>query len=374
MRNYIDISEKVLLWAIARAGFDVTEFTLQFPKVKDWMDKKKKPTVKQLEKFSSRVHLPFGYLFLKEPPKENLPFPFFRTIGNGQDEVSVNVYDTILLLQWRQEWLSGYLMDNGHSPLDFVGKFKDEKDPVKLAGHIRQLTGLEEGWAKPFAYLYETVNSLVEKIEELGVITMFNGVVENNTKRPIKVEECRGFVLVDDYSPVMFVNSRDAKAAQLFTIIHEFAHILLGHSAGFDNRNLLPADDPIEKLCDQVAAEFLVPEETFNRLWAEAPEIARVSRFFKVSQIVVARRALDLGKITKKEFFAFYKDYIGKLKGKKENQSPGGDFYRTVKKRVSPTFAAYVHHAVKTNQLSYREAYRLTSLTGKTFENFFKKQ
>ncbi len=55
----------------------------------------------------------------------------------------------------------------------------------------------------------------------------------------------------------MFINNSDGKAAQMFTISHELAHIWTGHSAGFDFRELLPANDPVELLCDKVAAEFL---------------------------------------------------------------------------------------------------------------------
>lgn len=93
-----------------------------------------------------------------------------------------------------------------------------------------------------------------------ALLPFFNGVVENNSHRKISVYECRGFVLVDEMAPFMFINNADWKSAQMFSIVHELAHIWTGHSAGFDFRRLQPADDPIEKLCDQIAAEFLVPE------------------------------------------------------------------------------------------------------------------
>lgn len=96
---------------------------------------------------------------------------------------------------------------------------------------------------------------MVLHIEDKGIITVFNGIVENNTSRPIPVDECRGFVW-DEMAPFMFINNADWKSAQMFTIVHELAHIWTGHSAGFDFRKLQPADDPIEILCDKVAAEF----------------------------------------------------------------------------------------------------------------------
>jgi Zn-dependent peptidase ImmA (M78 family) len=192
-------------------------------------------------------------------------------------------------------------------------------------------------------------------------------------RRKIPVDECRGFVLVDDLAPFMFINNADYKSAQMFTIVHELAHIWTGNSAGFDFRKLQPANDPIEKLCDQVAAEFLVPERVFNDSWRKNPNTRILARNFKVSEIVVARRALDTGMWTKKEFFKFYENYRNREFVKKEKQSSGGDFYATAKKRLSITFASHVNQAVKTGQLLYRDAYKLTSMKGDTFDKFFSK-
>jgi len=373
MRTEVNINADMITWAIARAGHDLHEFLIDSPRINDWLEDKKKPTVKQLEKFSHKVHIPFGYLFLQKPPKEELPIPFFRT-GNHKDEnVSLNVYDTILLMQRRQEWLRNYLKENEFEPLNFVGKYNIDSNPMDIVTDLRQTLGLNEDWAKGFSTWEKSLNFLTSKVEETGIIMSFNSIVENNTSRPIKVDECRGFVLVDEMSPFMFVNSADGKAAQMFTIVHELAHIWTGESAGFDFRKLQPANDPIEILCDKVAAEFLVPKKTFNIEWKINSDIKKLSRHFKVSPIVIARRALDLGKISKKTFFEFYNAYIEEVRFKKESQSGGGDFYVTAKKRISLTFAGHVNQAVKTNKLLYRDANKLTGLKGDTYHKFLTK-
>ena len=205
---------------------------------------------------------------------------------------------------------------------------------------------------------------------EIGIIVNFNGIVGNNTRRKILVEECRGFVLVNNKAPFLFINSADAKAAQMFTLIHEIAHIWLGESAGFDNKQMLPADDPTEILCDKVAAEFLAPEIFFREKWNSSQNIKYLSRVFKVSPIVIVRRALDLNLMSKPTFFEFYNNYISEFKSKKENQSSGGNFYATAKKRISLRFASYVNNAVNENNLLYRDAYKLTSLKGNTYKKF----
>lgn len=373
MRTEVNINSNMFTWAIARAGYDLSDFAIKFPKIQDWVDQKKKPTVKQLEAFSKKVHLPFGYLFLPEPPKESLPIPFFRTNNGGGNNVSINVYDTILLIQQRQDWLREYLIENDFQPLPFVGKLRNSQNYNEIVDDIRHTLGLNNEWASSFKTWQEALDHLAQKIEDIGITIVFNGVVENNTSRPISVDECRGFVLVDPIAPFMFINNSDGKAAQLFTIIHELAHIWTGHSAGFDFRQLLPANDPIELLCDKVSAEFLVPADSFVKIWKTKPSIANTARYFKVSEIVIARRALDLGYLTKADFFAFYNEYANREFLKKENQGDGGNFYATAKKRIGLTFAAHVNNAVKSGKLLYRDAYKLTSLKGDTYQTFFTK-
>jgi len=316
MRAKVDINENMITWAIARAGYDLHKFLLSSPKIKDWVDKKKQPTIKQLEKFSHKVHIPFGYLFLQKPPEEILPIPFFRT-ENSNESVSLNVYDTIQLIQRRQVWLKNYLKDNDYKKLNFVGKYNNKSDIGEIALDISRTLGLDESWARDFQTWEKALDYLSQKVEERGIILTFNSVVENNNSRQIDVNDCRGFVLVDDIVPFMFVNSADGKAAQMFTIVHELAHIWVGESAGFDFRQLQPANDPTKKLCDKVAAEFLVPELQFKVAWRKQQNFIRLAREFKVSPIVIARRSLDLGYITKTDFFGFYNAYITEVKIKK---------------------------------------------------------
>ena len=255
----------------------------------------------------------------------------------------------------------------------FVGSFADNRDINAIVASIRAVLGLTEDWASRFQNWQKASEELIKAITDKGITTVFNGVVGNYMNRPIKVEACRGFVLVDNWAPFLFVNNTDAKAAQMFTLVHELAHIWTGHSAGFDFRKLQPAADPIEVLCDAVAAEFLVPKAAFVRQWRDNPDIAHATRQFKVSPMVIARRALDTGQISKAAFFEFYNAYTSREFVKKAKTGSGGDFYATAKRRIGIPFAAHINTAVKTGQLLYRDAYNLTGIRGKTFEKFFAK-
>lgn len=366
-----NINKKVIEWAIIRNGNSLEDFYAQNPTVESWIKEEKYPTVKQLESFTHKVHVPFGYMFLPAPPEERISLPFFRTAQKTTtDKVSLNVYHTIQIIQDRQNWLTEYLEELDFPNLDFVGKFSIKDDYKKIVNDIRSVLQIDIDWASKHNNWEQALDYLTNKIEEAGIIVTYNGIVGTNTHRVIDVNECRGFVLVNNKAPFLFINSADAKAAQMFTLIHELAHVWLGVSAGFDNQNLLPADDPTEILCDQVAAEFLVPEIYFLQKWETTKDFKYLSRIFKVSPIVIGRRALDLKLISLKDFLAFYNQYMSDFKQRKDNQSSGGNFYATTKKRVSLRFAAFVNNAVKNNKLLYRDAYRLTNMKGDTYNKF----
>ncbi len=372
MKQTINFNTNILSWAIARAGYSLPEFIEKVPQVEAWIENSKQPTLKQLENLSKKLFIPLGYFFLNAPPEEELPIPYFRNNQSSTGTISANVYDTIQLMLQRQNWLRDYLINNEFDRLSFVGAYRNVENVDLIVNHIRETLNLKEGWANHCKTWQEALAYLVERVEDSGIVTVFNGVVENNTHRKIDVQECRGFVLVDEYAPLMFVNNADSKSAQMFTIVHELAHIWTGHSAGFDFRKLQPANDPIEHLCDRVAAEFLVPTNAFLEHWETTHDYPKLARIFKVSEIVIARRALDLGKINLNAFFRFYEDYKNReWQRKKNSASSGGNFYATAKKRLSVTFASHINSAVKSGQLLYRDAYRLTGMKGDTFKTFY---
>jgi len=374
MINRVEISNKKLTWAIDRAGYDLDIFIeKEFPKLKDWLDNTKKPTINQLKEFSKKVHVPFGYLFLKENPIEKTPIPFFRVGKSSLDKVSLNVYDTILLLKKRQEWLSEYLEESGFDKLDYVGSYSEKSDHIEIASDIRNKLKLKLDWSNELPSWEQARKNLADAIESIGIIINFNSIVENNGHRKIDVNECKGFVLSDPYAPFMFINSDDSKSAQMFTMAHELAHIWIDKSAGFDIDKMLPANDPIELFCDKIAAEFLCPTEVFNILWQKYKNINAIASEFKISPIVAARRALDLDKISRAQFFNFYNNYTSSDK-KKRIHGGGGDYYNLQKSRVGLTFMSHLNRAVKQNKILYTEAYRLSGLRGDTFSTFIEKQ
>lgn len=372
----IPVSEHVLRWALERSRLDAQAVAARFPRIHEWLSGSVLPTMRQLDLFAKATCTPLGYLFLDEPPVECLPIPDFRTLdGTLPREPSPDLLDTIYMMQRRQSWMRETLEQQGAEPLAFVGSARLGEEPEAIAQEMREKLGLSEGWAASQASWLGALQMLRTCVEDAGVLVVTNSVVGNNTHRRLCPEEFRGFVLVDEYAPLLFVNGADGKAAQLFTLAHELAHVFFGSSGAFDLRAMQPTSDPLEQACNRAAAEFLVPEAELQRVWGRvsmAPEpIQEIARHFRVSSVVAARRALDMGLMSKEEFSHFYTSYLkDERRTQAKKQDRRGDFYASQNLRVGRRFASEVIRATAEGQLLFTEAFALTELHGKTFREY----
>ncbi|MCX5638338.1 MAG: ImmA/IrrE family metallo-endopeptidase [Planctomycetota bacterium] len=371
----VTVSKKILDWALDRSGLTLADIEGKFPRMRQWIDGQKQPTLRQLESLAKFTLTPLGFFFLKEPPEERLPVPYFRTLGDEASySPSPDLLETIHTMQRRQAWLREFLVDQGQEALTFVRSARPDVPPASVGQRIRMAIHLDLGWAARQPSWTEALRVLREAIENAGILVVVNSVVGNNNYRKLDPDEFRGFVLMDDIAPLVFVNGADGRAAQMFTLAHELAHVFFGSSAAFDLREMSPANDPTEQACNRVAAEFLVPEQQIRRIWPSVrgdPErFQSIAREFKVSELVAARRALDIGLIAKNDFLMFYRDYLTDERRKAARRSEGGDFYATQNLRVGRRFALAVVRAAKEGKILYSEAYRLTGLYGKTFDGY----
>jgi Zn-dependent peptidase ImmA (M78 family)/transcriptional regulator with XRE-family HTH domain len=102
-------------------------------------------------------------------------------------------------------------------------------------------------------------------MEVQGVITRINDAPP---------EDYLGFfVHPDDGLPTVFVNRKiSAPKAQLFTLLHEYAHAIIGQ-AGVSNPFVVK--NHVERECNRFAAEFLAPEKAFIELAANQTRTVR---------------------------------------------------------------------------------------------------
>ena len=376
--NTVEVKPELIRWARERSGLTESDLTERFPKFELWQAGEASPTLKQLEAYAKKTLTPFGYCFLPTPPEEKLPIPDFRTVRDrGVRRPSPNLLESIYAMQRRQDWMREYLVEEGAARLPFVGSVTLESSQKDAARRIRETIGMTDGWAREQATWTAALLALRRAAEAAGIIVVINSVVGNSNRRKLDPDEFRGFVLSDPYAPLIFINGADFKSAQMFSLAHELAHVWLGRDGVFDLPGLQPAENEVERFCNAVAAELLIPAAELQAMWPRAHRTENpfqtVATAFRVSPIVAARRALDLNLIPRAEFFAFLEDYEAderRREGAKKAKKSGGDFYLGQEVKIGRRFGEAVIRAARAGRLLYRDAYRLTGLYGQTFDRF----
>jgi Zn-dependent peptidase ImmA (M78 family)/transcriptional regulator with XRE-family HTH domain len=356
------VRPELLYWACERAGFGLEALASRFPKLADWALGKASPTLKQLEGFAKATYTPIGYLFLQTPPVERMPIPDFRTMAKKHIErPSPNLLETVYLCQQRQEWYREFARSNRNDRLSFVGSVQTASEVVTTAGQIRTALGFDLNERRRLPTWTDALRRFIEQADALGVLVMVSGVVGSNNRRKLNPREFRGFALTDDLAPLVFINGADTKAAQIFTLAHELAHIWIGQSALSDSQASLVPEHKVERWCNLVAAELLVPLEIlrveYDRRAALHPETERLARRFKVSNLVILRRIHDAGGLTRSEMWEAYEAEIKRLLAIRKGS--GGDFYLTLGARASKRFARALVISTLEGRSSFTEAFRL---------------
>jgi Zn-dependent peptidase ImmA (M78 family) len=363
----INIAPRMITWARERVGLNIENLLNNFPKLFEWEQGLSQPTLKQLEKYADKTHQPIGIFFLPEPPEVNLPIPDFRTMVNvpfGQP--SPDLLDTIYICQQRQEWYRDYARIHGHDLLNFIGSKQLNDDTTEIAGEISSTIQFSFDQRQRIQTWSETLRHFIEQVEKIGILVMISGVVGSNNYRKLDPEEFRGFVLVDNLAPLIFINANDTISAKIFTLAHELAHLWLGES-GVSNilMDKIP-DQSIERWCNQIAAELLVPLADLNNVYNSRNnlkiEMDRLARQYKISTLVVLRRLLDLNAISSETFRETWSEEFERLRNIERRSGSGGDFYKTLGIRISKRFTSALVVSTLEGQTLFRDAFRMLGI------------
>ena len=365
MATAVDVNPQVLRWARKRAGMETATLANRFPRYRDWESGAARPTLRQLERLARTVHASVGYFFLPEPPEEQLPIPDFRTVANKRSSrPSVNLLDTVYLCQQRQDWYRNFARMEGEDPLPFVGSATPAGSVKSTAAQIGAILGFNLEERRGAATWSDALRRFFEQADALGALVMVNSVVGNNTSRKLDPEEFRGFALADDLAPLIFINGADTKAAQMFTLAHELAHLWLGESALSDVEATSEPSHAVEAWCNRVAAELLVPMELLRREYRRRQdlrdELNRLARRFKVSTLVVLRRVFDAGEIDRDVFTSAYRRELDRLR--RMPRSGGGTFHPTLRTRVGHRFGLALAISTLGGRTSFSESFRLLGI------------
>lgn len=298
-------SREVLDWAAEKAGESLHSFAESIAKREKDRERinEGRLTIPQAEKLAKKARIPFGFLFLATPPAIKLPdIPDLRQMQEAHP-LSAGFYETLQDVLAKQNWLIEYLSESGASEVPFVGRYANHLQHTadEVAADMRRELGItdDDRRGSPDAPAY--FSALSAKAEAKGVLVFKTSYVKSNTHWPLSEKEFRGFAIAHKLVPLVFVNGRDAEVAAVFTLIHELAHIWVGVTGVSD---VTPSRfaSPVERLCNRVAANVLVPMNAFLERWAGPQDVDKLAKYFRVSKLVIARRALD-HKLVDKAFY-----------------------------------------------------------------------
>lgn len=392
--NLAYINPRIITWALDREKLEpeqIASVTMPADKIRAWIKEENHPTEAQAEHLASKLRIPYLVLFLSAPPPpEEIPIPDLRTrTGKPVTEPSPEFVAVINDALTRQDWFREQKERSGKK-LNFVGKFQSTDSVVDVAASMRSVLGINSDFRQQCRSWEQFLRRLISRVEAVGILVMRSGVMGHSTRQRLDANEFQGFASSDPYAPLVFINDTDARAAQIFTLAHELAHIWIGKT-GISNARLssksLSELGKIERFCNQVAAEFLVPEKSFNISWHSdktvKANLQRLGRFFWVSSLVALRRAYDLKKIGYDDFkVAVDAEYVhyAALEAKRKIKEEGakkkrtGDFWATFKLRNSVMFSDAVVASIRSTNTTYTEASNLLGVSISTVERFLRRE
>jgi Zn-dependent peptidase ImmA (M78 family)/transcriptional regulator with XRE-family HTH domain len=334
------ITPNILKWA--RESARMTEETaaskvsVSVEKLSEWETGASQPTIIQAQALAKAYKRPFAVFFLPEVPRDFQPLQDFRK--SGSKALTTSSIFIIREIQQKQAWISDMYMENQEEKLAFVGRYSVEDKPSKVAEDILGTLNINPG-------NYKTDNPIKEWIdaaERNGIFVSRTSFIHSRLK--LDSEELQGFAIADHYAPFVFVNSEDWNAPQLFTLVHEIAHIWIAET-GISNEiepvlTYRGKYHPVELFCNEVAANALMPKKIVESIdpafFKSSKDVFRTAKHLGVSSFALLVRALKLNLISmtvyqklKKQADIDYSEFLKREAERKNKQKDtlGGPNY-----------------------------------------------
>jgi Zn-dependent peptidase ImmA (M78 family)/DNA-binding XRE family transcriptional regulator len=336
------ITPNVLKWARESARMTeeiaATKVSVTVEKLREWEDGTNQPTIRQAQTLAKLYKRPFALFFLPDIPRDFQPLQDFRK--SGSKSLTTSSIFIIREIQQKQAWISDVYAENQEEKLPFVGKFNINDNPQKVAKDILRTLNLNPGWYKS----ENPIKEWIDAAESKGIFISRTSFIHSRLK--LDSEELQGFAIADHLAPFVFINSEDWNAPQLFTLVHELAHIWIAET-GISNEVELDLKEkdkfhPVELFCNEVAANALMPEEIILNFEAKsfdnAKDVFKIAKQLGVSSFALLVRALNLDIISiakyrklkvqaDSEFAEYLKKEAEKKAKQKEKEKSGGPNY-----------------------------------------------
>ena len=400
----LNLNYQTLKWARKNAGLvhsDISDIKTRH--IKDLESGRVQPTLNEAYTLADCYGVPLNIFYFPPPKKSISDLTDFRQVSKekrgGNKSYSKELRLLINKLQQRQNWLKDYFKEEKVKPLSFVHSVKINDNTQRVANKIvnsffnsrkeylkfhEEKKLIEESLKIRKKRKQKNLSTLIKKLGNYGVIVLKCKAFNNENR--IELKEARGFILSDKYAPFIFLHSEDYITAQIFTLIHELAHLFINESGVVGE--LSKNSNKIEKFCNQVASRFLLTEKELSSSFdlekndnkSEMSKekitkiIKKVSDKFFISKLSVLLRLKEQQIIKDNlfnslwsEFYTEMEEWISKNKEKTKDQS-GGNYYNTMVSRTNRDFIKIVYSAYQTKNITGSQASSLLNLKVDNFK------
>lgn len=406
MEKSVKISPEILKWARETAGLSLddaaqkmgfadTEKSTAVEKLRSIEAGEKSLTKNQLQKMSSVYRRPLVTFYMKSPPAKGNRGEDFRTTSATVSKRENALLDALLRdVRARQQMVKSLLEDEEETkPLRFVDSVKItdsiESVATKIAKALFQNTDIDARTGRPAFSRGGSAEDLFKRlriaVEKTGVFVLLMGDLGSHHSE-INENVFRGFAISDKTAPFIVINSHDAKAAYSFTLIHELVHIWLGLSGVSGSLYAESSSNRVEKFCNDVAGEFLLPVVDLRGYKAPANKnelsdtLAKISSQWCVSEAMVAYRFNQERLISDRA----YKEVIAELsarwqrlkqKKKQDNKdAEGAPSYYVVKQyKLGNALVDVVRRTLRDKALTHTKAAKVLGISAGSVETLVKK-
>jgi Zn-dependent peptidase ImmA (M78 family)/DNA-binding XRE family transcriptional regulator len=365
------INPKMLEWARTQAGYSMADAAkklgLDEARLGDIESGKEVPTFAKMLDMADLYKRPVSLFYLKEPPNGWQPIQDFRRLPGADNTFSPQLRYIIRQARERREVALDVRRELNEPIKPFDLKATLDSDIEKLAADIRNFVGVTEtAQARWGRKAFEAWRALMEAKDTLVFVIP-----------RLKMREMRGIALAEGELPVILVNSKDRSNGRVFTLLHEFVHLVLRQSSvsnvGSDRDD---APNPkVEQFCNAIAAaaimprdwllrEKLVTDKDAEKTWTDE-ELEALGLRFGTSSEAVLRRLLTLGRTTQKfydskrlAFQAFY----DQLEQKKEESEGGPAYHLQVLGQLGRTYTQLVFQGYHDHYFTLRDVAGLLNM------------
>ena len=374
----VEVIPEVLTWLRESSGSSIGEVSKRLRTTSDTILEfetgKKSPTLVQLKELSKLYKRPLASFFLSKP-KEEKPLPNDYRFLPGRTDI----FDKKTILAIRKsrslQGISRELSLNiRYETAPKVRKVVLTDNPELIAAEYRKLFDLNLETQRKIKDAYRLFSYLRDVLEDSNVLVF---------QFSMPVEDARGFALADDIPSIAVINSKDTIEARLFTLMHEFGHILLGETVIDIPDESLKNRNNVERWCNAFSSSFLLPEESARALFiryhdrlTETDILNSLSRKYKVSKATLLIKMLELDYISNQEFEEVMSRYVREGAGKKTEEKKKMIRVTSDQRCLSEMgnkFVSLVANNFDKEFITYGDALSYLSIKSKNFDRVLEK-